>query len=83
VPQGLFGEPSQVMTERGRLGRLQVGLVGPQRGRVPCGLAGDLIGEGGDVGVQAEQLVPDGQAEGDGASFGCGRGLPVAGPRVR
>ena len=42
-------------------------MVGPQRRRVLCGLAGDLIGEGGDVGVQAEELVAASQAEGNAA----------------
>jgi hypothetical protein len=58
VADRLLGEPAEVMSEGGRLRGLQIGGVGPERGGVPGGLVRRGGRERGDVGVQAEQLVP-------------------------
>ncbi len=39
---------------------------------MPEGLAGQFLGQVGHVAVQAEQFVPDGQAEGDAAGLAAG-----------
>ncbi len=67
VAHGLLSEAAQVVAERGRLGGLQVSRVGPERAGLPGGLVRDRTGEGGHVGVQAEQPVPQGEAERDAA----------------
>src|SRR6185437_13632702 len=72
VPHRLLGEPAQVMTEGGRLRGLEVGAVGPHRRGVLAGQAGRRPGEDRDVGVQAEEPVPQREPERDPAGFPAG-----------